>query len=59
VGSYSVPAGSDVPVQISVMSPKTTADKVDEITCRAEADGKSVGVIKFHVRRRSGGLPQN
>jgi LmbE family N-acetylglucosaminyl deacetylase len=61
VASVAVPAGGEVPVLATVTAPKTTAkDKdIDEITCRAEADGQSVGVIKLHVRRRSGGLPQN
>ena len=64
VGSYTVPAGDEVPVLITVTAPKTEAPKseaktVDEITCRAEADGQRVGEIKLHVKRRSGGLPQN
>jgi LmbE family N-acetylglucosaminyl deacetylase len=59
VGSYTVPSEGVVPVLVSVTSPKETAKVVDEITCRAEADGQSVGAIKLHVQRRSGGLPQN
>jgi LmbE family N-acetylglucosaminyl deacetylase len=59
VGSYAVSAGGEVPVLVTVTAPKAEAKTVDEITCRAEADGQSVGVIKLHVRRRSGGLPQN
>jgi LmbE family N-acetylglucosaminyl deacetylase len=58
-GSYTVAAGGEAPVLVTVTAPKTTATAVDEITCRAEADGQSVGVIKLHVRRRTGGLPQN
>lgn len=58
-GSYKVPAGEEVSVLLTATSPKTTATAVDEITCRAQADGQSVGTIKLHVRRRSGGLPQN
>jgi LmbE family N-acetylglucosaminyl deacetylase len=59
VGSYSVAAGQDVPVLVTVTSPKVTTKAIDEITCRAQADGQSVGTIKVHVKRRSGGLPQN
>jgi len=59
VGSYTVPAGGEVPVLVAVTSPKTTASAVDEITCHTESGGQSVGVIKMHVQRRSGGLPQN
>jgi LmbE family N-acetylglucosaminyl deacetylase len=61
VGSYSVTAGGDLPVLVTVTAPKSASkDKdVDEITCRAEAEGQAVGVIKMNVRRRSGGLPQN
>lgn len=58
-GNYSVPAGGDMPVLIAVTSPKTTSKTSDEITCSAESGGQSVGVIKMHVRVRSGGLPQN
>jgi LmbE family N-acetylglucosaminyl deacetylase len=62
VGSVAVPSGGEVPVLATVTAPKTAAKDtkdIDEITCRAETDGQSVGVIKLHVRRRSGGLPQN
>jgi LmbE family N-acetylglucosaminyl deacetylase len=58
-GNYSVPAGGDLPVLVAVTSPKTTATTVDDITCRAEVAGQSVGAIEMHVKRRSGGLPQN
>jgi LmbE family N-acetylglucosaminyl deacetylase len=59
VGKYTVPAGSDVPVLITVTAPKAEAKTADEIACQAQADGQSVGTVKLHVRRRSGGLPQN
>ena len=58
-GSYTVPAGDEVPVLMTVTAPKAESKAVDEITCHAESDGQSVGVIKLHVKRRSGGLPQN
>jgi len=59
VGNYTILAGGEEPVLVTVTSPKTTAKDVDEITCSAQADGQSVGTIKLHVQRRSGGLPQN
>jgi hypothetical protein len=48
-----------MPVLISVDSPKTVEKGVEEIVCAAQADGQSFGTVKLHVRRRSGGLPQN
>jgi LmbE family N-acetylglucosaminyl deacetylase len=58
-GSYTLRAGEQLPVLVTLDSPKTVEGKVDEIVCRAQADGQTIGTIKLHVRRRSGGLPQN
>jgi LmbE family N-acetylglucosaminyl deacetylase len=58
VASYTVRAGDQVPVLVTSTSPKTAEGSVEEIICRAQADGQTVSTIKLHVRRRSGGLPQ-
>lgn len=59
IGKYTVAAGEEVPVLVTVTSPKPEATAIDEIVCRAQADGQSAGVIKLRVRRRAGGLPQD
>jgi len=56
---YALHAGEELPVQVSLDSPKAVSKATDEIICRAEADGQTIGTITLHVRRRSGGLPQN
>jgi uncharacterized membrane protein len=58
-GSYTLRAGEHLPVLVTLDSPKTVEGKIDEIICSAQADGQTIATIKFHVRRRSGGLPQN
>ena len=57
--SYTLRASDQLPLQLTVDSPKTPEGKLDEIDCRAESDGQTVSTIKLRVRRRSGGLPQN
>ncbi len=59
IGSYTLRAGDQLPVLVMVDSPKTAEKGLDEIACRAQADGQTIGTIKLHVRRRSGGLPQD
>jgi LmbE family N-acetylglucosaminyl deacetylase len=59
IGSYSVPAGDDLPVLVTVDSSKNAGKAVEEIVCRAQADGQTIGSINLHVRLRSGGLPQD
>ena len=59
IGSYSLRAGDQLPVLVTVDSPKNAGKVVDEIVCRAQADGQTIGAIKLHVRLRSGGLPQD
>lgn len=59
IASYTLPAGEQLPVLVTLDSPKTTEKAIDEIVCRAQADGQTISTIKLHVRRRSGGLPQD
>jgi LmbE family N-acetylglucosaminyl deacetylase len=59
VASYTIGAGEQVPVLVTVISPKPEATVIDEIDCTGKADGQSVGMIKLRVKRRTGGLPQN
>jgi LmbE family N-acetylglucosaminyl deacetylase len=59
IGSYSVRAGDQLPVLVTVDSPKNAGKALDEIVCRAQSDGQTIGAIKLHVRLRSGGLPQD
>jgi LmbE family N-acetylglucosaminyl deacetylase len=58
VGSYTVRAGDQLPVLVTLDSPKKES-KLDEIVCRAQADGQTVSAIKLRVHLRSGGLPQD
>ncbi|HXM23169.1 MAG TPA: PIG-L family deacetylase [Terriglobales bacterium] len=58
IAGYMLRAGDQLPVTVTLTSPKTAEGKVDEIACRAQADGQTISTIKLHVRRRSGGLPQ-
>jgi len=58
VGKYTVAAGDQQPVLITTNAPKTGDGAVDEISCTAQAEGKTVSTIKLRVRKRSGGLPQ-
>ena len=58
-GTYTVRAGDQLPVLMTSTSPKTAEGPVEEIVCTAKADGQTVSTIKLHVRRRSGGLPQD
>ena len=57
--SYTLRAGDQLPVLVTLDSPKTADKAMDEIICRAKADGQTISTIKLHVRRRSGGLPQD
>jgi LmbE family N-acetylglucosaminyl deacetylase len=59
VASYTLRPGDQLPVLITLDSPKTPEKAADEIVCRAQADGQAVSTIKLRVRRRSGGLPQS
>jgi LmbE family N-acetylglucosaminyl deacetylase len=59
IGSYTLPAGDQLAVLVMVDSPKTVEKAVDEIVCSAKTGGQTIGTIKLHVRRRSGGLPQD
>jgi LmbE family N-acetylglucosaminyl deacetylase len=59
IGSYTLRAGDQLPVLVTLDSPKTADKAIDEIVCRAQADGQTISTIKLHVRRRSGGLPQD
>ncbi len=58
IGSYTVRAGDQLPVLVTLDSPKKES-KMDEIVCHAHADGQTVGTVKLHVRLGSGGLPQD
>jgi LmbE family N-acetylglucosaminyl deacetylase len=58
-GSYTLPAGDQLSVLVTLDSPKTLEKAADEIVCRVQADGQNVSTAKLRVRRRSGGLPQD
>jgi LmbE family N-acetylglucosaminyl deacetylase len=59
LATYTLPAGEQLPVLVTLDSPKTVEKALDEIVCQAQAEGKTISAIKLHVRRRTGGLPQN
>ncbi|MBZ5506224.1 MAG: PIG-L family deacetylase [Acidobacteriia bacterium] len=58
-GSYSLEPQSDYFAQVLLESPKAETKSVQQIECRAEADGKTIGEVKLSVRLVNGGLPQN
>jgi LmbE family N-acetylglucosaminyl deacetylase len=58
VATYTLRAGDQLPVLVTSASPKTAEGPIEELVCRAQAGGQTVGTVKLHVRRRSGGLPQ-
>jgi uncharacterized membrane protein len=59
VGSYTVRAGDELPVVVTLDSPKKAESKMAEIVCHAQADGQAVATIKLQVHLRAGGLPQD
>jgi hypothetical protein len=59
IASYTLRAGEQIPVLVTSTSPKTAEGSGDDLVCRAQADGQTVSTIKLHVKRRSGGLPQD
>lgn len=58
VGSYTVRAGDQLPVLITLDSPKNAESKKADIVCHAQADGQTVATIKLEVHLGTGGLPQ-
>ena len=58
-GSYSLEPQSDYFAQVLLESPKAETKSVQQIECRTEADGKTIGEVKLSVRLVNGGLPQN
>jgi len=59
VGSFTLEPQSDYYAQVLLEAPKAEIKANQQIECRAEADGKTIGEIKFSVRLQNGGLPQN
>jgi LmbE family N-acetylglucosaminyl deacetylase len=59
IATYTLPAGEQLPVLVTLDSPKTAEKALDEIVCQTQTDGRTVTTIKLRVRRRTGGLPQN
>jgi LmbE family N-acetylglucosaminyl deacetylase len=58
-GSYSLEPQSDYFVQVLLEAPKAETKTAQQIECRAEADGKTIGEVKLSVLLGNGGLPQN
>ena len=54
----SLQPGEVVPLLVTMNSPTTDEKTTQQITCRAESGGQTVGVVELHVKLRSGGLPQ-
>ena len=50
---------SDYYWQVLLESPKAETKAPQGIECRAEADGKTLALIRISVHLRNGGLPQN
>jgi hypothetical protein len=59
VGSYTLPAGDQLPVLVTLDSPKAAEKVLDEIVCQTQANGQTISTIKLRVRRRTGALPQD
>jgi len=58
-GDYTLETQSDYYVQLLLDAPKAETKERQQITCHAEADGKTLNDIKLSVRLVRGGLPQN
>ena len=56
---YPLPSGGSYPFQAILIAPSGGKPQWQEITWRAQADGKQIGKLTFRVLvGRSGGLPQ-
>jgi LmbE family N-acetylglucosaminyl deacetylase len=58
-GNLTLDSQSDYYWQVLLDSPKAEIKGLQEIECKAEADGKTLATIKISVQLRNGGLPQN
>lgn len=55
---YPLGPGAFYPLQVSLTAPAREAKATEEIICRADSNGQTIGTIRLRVRLRSGGLPQ-
>jgi LmbE family N-acetylglucosaminyl deacetylase len=55
---YKLSPGDVSPIEVEVTTPAKKSDQVSELSCRAEAAGHEIGVVKLRVRLGGGGLPQ-
>jgi hypothetical protein len=55
---YKLSPGDIFPIEIELTTPAKKLDQISELTCRAEAAGHEIGVVKLRVQVRGGGLPQ-
>jgi LmbE family N-acetylglucosaminyl deacetylase len=55
---YPLSPGALYPLQVSLTAPARETKATEEIICRADASGQTIGIIRLRVRLRSGGLPQ-
>jgi LmbE family N-acetylglucosaminyl deacetylase len=55
---YKLSPGDIFPIEIELSTPPKRLDQIQEISCRAEAAGHEIGIVKLRVKLNSGGLPQ-
>ncbi len=55
---YKLSPGDVFPIELELTTPPKKSDQISELSCRAEAAGHEIGVVKLRVRLGSGGLPQ-
>jgi hypothetical protein len=55
---YKLSPGDVSPIEVELTTPAKKSDQINELSCRAEAAGHEIGVVKLRVRLGGGGLPQ-
>lgn len=55
---YKLSPGDILPIEIEIMTPPKKTDQISELSCRAEAAGREIGIVKMRVKLVGGALPQ-
>ena len=55
---YKLSPGDILPIEVEITTPPKKTDQISELSCRAEAAGREIGIVKLRVKLVGGGLPQ-
>jgi LmbE family N-acetylglucosaminyl deacetylase len=55
---YKLSPGDILPIEIEITTPPKKTDQITELSCRAEAAGREIGIVKMRVKLVGGALPQ-